>query len=68
MIRNSLFHGEADALFSLGRTSQFHNTQLEAGIDSQLVVIAKQGRMLTFISPQTYQTVVNFFVKIATAF
>ena len=58
-----LFHGEADALVPLAGTSQFHNTQLEAGIDSQLVVIAKQGHMLTFISPQTYQTVVNFFRK-----
>ena len=56
-----LFHGEGDALVPLAGTRQFHQSQVDAGIDSRLEVIPKQGHMLTFISPKTYQTVVEFF-------
>jgi len=56
-----LFHGEGDALVPIAGTRQFHQSQVDAGIDSRLQVISKQGHMLTFISPKTYQTVVDFF-------
>ena len=56
-----LIHGEGDALVPLAGTRQFHQSQVDAGIDSRLEVIPKQGHMLTFISPKTYQTVVEFF-------
>ena len=56
-----LFHGEGDALVPIAGTRQFHQSQVDAGIDSRLEVIPKQGHMLTFISPKTYQTVVEFF-------
>lgn len=59
-----LFHGEADALVPLAGTRQFHQAQVKVGVDSRLAVIAKQGHMLTFISPQTYHTVVGFFREI----
>ncbi len=59
-----LFHGEGDALVPLAGTRQFHQSQVEAGIDSRLEVIPKQGHMLTFISPKTYQTVVGFFREV----
>ena len=56
-----LFHGEGDALVPLAGTRDFHEAQVKAGIDSRLAVIPKQGHMLTFISPTTYQTVASFF-------
>ncbi len=59
-----LFHGEGDALVPLSGTRDFHKSQIKAGIDSRLVVISKQGHMLTFISPTTYQTVVSFFREV----
>ena len=59
-----LFHGEGDALVPLAGTRDFHKSQVNAGIDSRLAVIPKQGHMLTFISPTTYQTVVNFFREV----
>jgi pimeloyl-ACP methyl ester carboxylesterase len=59
-----LFHGEGDALVPLAGTQEFHKSQVKAGIDSRLTVIPKQGHMLTFISPATYQTVVNFFREV----
>ena len=59
-----LFHGEGDALVPLAGTREFHKSQVNAGIDSRLAVIPKQGHMLTFISPTTYQTVVNFFREV----
>jgi acetyl esterase/lipase len=59
-----LFHGEGDALVPLAGTRQFHESQVSAGIDSRLAVIPKQGHMLTFISPKTYQTVVDFFREV----
>ncbi len=59
-----LFHGEGDALVPLAGTRQFHQAQVKVGIDSRLAVIPKQGHMLTFISPQTYQTVIGFFREV----
>jgi triacylglycerol lipase len=59
-----LFHGEGDALVPLAGTRDFHKSQVNAGIDSRLAVIPKLGHMLTFISPTTYQTVVNFFCEV----
>ena len=59
-----LFHGEGDALVPLAGTRDFHKSQVNAGIDSRLTVIPKQGHMLTFISPTAYQTVVNFFREV----
>ena len=59
-----LFHGEGDALVPLAGTRDFHKSQVKAGIDSRLAVIPKQGHMLTFISPTTYQTVINFFREV----
>lgn len=59
-----LFHGEGDAIVPLAGTRDFHKSQINAGIDSRLAVIPKQGHMLTFISPTTYQTVVNFFREV----
>ncbi len=59
-----LFHGEGDALVPLAGTRDFHKSQVNAGIDSRLAVIPKLGHMLTFISPTTYQTVVNFFREV----
>ena len=59
-----LFHGEGDAMVPLAGTRQFHRSQVKVGIDSRLKVIPKQGHMLTFISPQTYRTVVGFFREV----
>lgn len=59
-----LFHGEGDALVPLAGTREFHQSQVKAGVDSRLAVIPKQGHMLTFISPITYQTVVGFFREV----
>lgn len=59
-----LFHGEGDALVPLAGTRDFHKSQVKAGIDSRLAVIPKQGHMLTFIHPTTYQTVINFFREV----
>lgn len=59
-----LFHGEGDALVPLAGTRDFHKSQVNAGIDSRLTVIPKQGHMLAFISPTAYQTVVNFFSEV----
>ena len=59
-----LFHGEGDALVPLVGTQDFHKLQVNAGIDSRLTIIPKQGHMLTFISPTAYQTVVSFFREV----
>ena len=59
-----LFHGEGDALVPLAGTREFHQSQVKAGVDSRLAVIPKQGHMLTFVSPVTYHTVVDFFREV----
>ena len=59
-----IIHGESDALVPISESQQFHQLQQQAGIDSRLEVMPKQGHMVTFINPKTSRKVVEFFCEV----
>ncbi len=61
-----IIHGEDDLLVPVEGSRQFHQTQVAAGIDSRLDVVAGQGHMLTFLNPKTSKKVVDFFTEVLT--
>ena len=56
-----LIHGEGDLVVSIEGSRQLHQVQKSAGVDSRLKVMPKQGHALTFLNPETANTMVAFF-------
>lgn len=59
-----IIHGEQDLVVPVAGSRQFHRSQVAAGIDSRLDVVAGQGHMLTFLDPKTGEKVVDFFREV----
>lgn len=61
-----LIHGESDILVPIEGTKKLHQAQKEAGVDSRFKMMPKQGHMVTFLNPQTSDTMVTFFKEVMT--
>jgi triacylglycerol lipase len=59
-----IIHGESDLLVPLLGSQQFHDAQLDAGIDSRLEVMPNQGHMVTFLNPKTSAKALEFFREV----
>ncbi|MFK8112409.1 MAG: alpha/beta hydrolase fold domain-containing protein [Rubripirellula sp.] len=56
-----IIHGDQDLLVPITGSRQFHDAQVDAGIDSRMQVMPGQGHMLTFLNPKTRATMIAFF-------
>ena len=59
-----IIQGDIDLLVPLAGSRDFHKMQLEAGVDSRLEVLERQGHMLTFMNPKTGELMIDFFDEI----
>jgi triacylglycerol lipase len=58
-----IIHGESDIMVPLTSSRNFHQAQKEVGLDSELVILPKQGHFLTFLNPITARKMVSHFEK-----
>ncbi|MDA8743106.1 alpha/beta hydrolase [Rubripirellula amarantea] len=58
-----IIHGDKDLIVPIEGAKKFHQSQIQADIESHLEVMPGQGHMITFINPKTSQRVVEFFRK-----
>ena len=59
-----IIHGENDIMVPIASSRSFHERQKEAGVDSRMKTLPKQGHMVTFMNPQTSQMMVEFFQQV----
>lgn len=59
-----LIHGESDLLVPVAESQRFHKLQRQAGIDSRIEVMPKQGHLITLLNPKTNLKVVQFFREV----
>ena len=58
-----IIHGETDIMVPLKSSQRFHQAQTAAGVESELIVLPKQGHMLAFLNPKTASEMIRHFQK-----
>ena len=56
-------HGERDIVVPLGSSQSLFDAQRTCGVESEFVVVEKQGHMLTFLHPKTSETLIAYMKK-----
>ncbi|MEM8671816.1 MAG: alpha/beta hydrolase [Planctomycetota bacterium] len=56
-----IIHGDQDIIVPIEGSREFHQAQVDAGVDSRLHELAGQGHMVTFINPKTSELLLDFF-------
>ena len=59
-----IIHGESDLIVPIAGSRRFHQAQIAAGVDSRLIVVPKQGHMVTFLDPKTSTKMLEFFHEV----
>lgn len=56
-----IIHGERDGIVPLQSSKALYRAQQQAGVDSEFLVMEKQGHMVTFLNPRAGEAMVAFF-------
>ncbi len=56
-------HGERDAIVPLHSSQSLYQSQRQAGVASEFLMIEKQGHVVTFLDPKTGKAMVEFFQR-----
>tara|TARA_R110002049_G_scaffold185580_3_gene353835 strand:- start:75255 stop:76214 length:960 start_codon:yes stop_codon:yes gene_type:complete len=59
-----IIHGENDIIVPITSSRTFHQAQKQRGVDSRMKTLPKQGHMVTFMNPETSETMVDFFRQV----
>lgn len=59
-----IIHGEEDLMVPVEGSREFHQAQINVGIDSRMHTFPGQGHMVTFINPKTGELLLDFFREV----
>jgi triacylglycerol lipase len=59
-----IIHGDGDLIVPIAGSRDFHQAQLDHGVDSRLHIIANQGHMIAFLNPETSGKAIEFFHEV----
>jgi len=56
-------HGETDLIVPIKSSQALYQAQLSSGVNSEFIVVEKQGHMLTFVHPKTSQSLLDYITR-----